>query len=87
MEELENINQLFNQFSNDADEFAKSIKENQERKPQHATLDNKPITSDQWEHYDNRIKEWRELYKDNLTSFEAAMNEPNPPNYFRANND
>ena len=29
MEELENINQLFNQFSNDADEFAKSIKENQ----------------------------------------------------------
>ena len=59
----------------------------QMRKPKHVTLDDRPITKEQWADYDKRMEEWRERYKGRLLSFEAAMAEPNPPNYFRANND
>lgn len=86
MKELESMKQLFNQFSKDADEFVDKMKQT-ERKANYSTLDDTPITQEQWDDYDQRMEAWREEYKGRLTSFEAGMSQPNPPNYFRANND
>ena len=46
-----------------------------------------PVTDERWNQFDESFNKWFDKYKDNLTSMEAGMSQPNPPNYFRANND
>lgn len=57
------------------------------RQVTHVTLDDREIRPEEWARYDEAMERWRERYKDNPRSMEAAMSEPNPPNYYRANND
>lgn len=40
-----------------------------------------------WERYAEAYKDWLMRHKDNLTSMEAGMTEPNKPSYEFANND
>ena len=42
---------------------------------------------EQWKVYAQRYKEWLIKHKDQLSTFEASMSEPNKPGYHIANND
>jgi hypothetical protein len=47
---------------------------------------NRMVTNEEWIEYEKRYAEWDEKHPNKLT-MEAAMSKPNPPNYFKANND
>ena len=57
------------------------------RKGSQVKLDNRPISPEEWAKYDKQLAEWQEKYKGRTHTMEAAMMEPNEPNYFQANND
>lgn len=46
-----------------------------------------PVTDERWANYEKEFDEWFAKYEGRLSSMEASMSQPNPPNYSRANND
>ncbi len=60
---------------------------NTKREVTHVTLDDRDISPEEWDDYDRRMEVWKEKYKGRMNTMDAAMSKPNPPNYFRANND
>lgn len=47
--------------------------------------DDKIISQEEWDDYEKRLKEWNKRKYD--SDMDKGMSKPNPPNYFRANND
>lgn len=50
-------------------------------------VEDRPVSDEEWHTFEQQFNYWFEQNHAMLTSMEASMSQPNPPGYFRANND